>query len=104
MEEIVRESKRGVVLAVHIVPRSARNEIVGLHGEALRIRLSAPPVGGAANAALIALLAEALQVPQRRVEIISGHTSRRKTLLVTGLTRDLVTTRLANTLKQKPGP
>ena len=85
MQGIIGGGKGGVTLAVHVVPRSARNEIVGLHGQALRIRVSAPPVGGAANAMLLATVAEALGVPKRQVEIVSGHTSRRKVLRVSGL-------------------
>lgn len=85
MQGIIGGCKNGVTLAVHVVPRSARNEIVGLHGQALRIRVNAPPVGGAANAVLVATIAEALGVPRRQVEIVSGHASRRKVLRVVGL-------------------
>ena len=90
MLDIIQERKQGVVLAVQVVPRSSRNEIVGLHGAALRIRLKAPPVEGAANAALIVFLAETLGIPQRQVEILSGHASRFKTVLLSGLRREQV--------------
>ncbi len=85
MQEIVHQRKDGVTLAVHVAPRSGRSEIVGVRGQAVRVRLKAPPVRGAANTALIALLAKALRVPNHAVEIISGHTSRRKVLSVAGL-------------------
>ena len=98
MEQITRKSKQGVTLTVHVVPRSAQNEIAGIHGGALRIRLNAPPVQGAANAALIALVAKTLAVPQRQVEIISGHNSRRKILAVSGLSKEIVERRLAESL------
>jgi uncharacterized protein (TIGR00251 family) len=98
MQPFIRRSKQGVTLAVHVVPRSARTEIVGIHGEALRIRLSAPPAKGAANAALIALVAKTLGVPQRRVEIVSGPTSRRKVLAVSGISREAAERRLAQSL------
>jgi uncharacterized protein (TIGR00251 family) len=98
MEQITGQSKQGVTLAVHVVPRSARNEIAGIHGGALRIRLNAPPVQRAANAALIALVAKTLGVPQRQVEIISGHNSRRKVLAVSGLSKETVERRLAESL------
>ena len=101
MQGIVRQSKDGVRVAVHVVPRSARNMIVGIHGGALRIRLNAPPVGGAANDALIAIVAKALGVPRRQVEIISGHTSRIKVVSVSGLTRDVVERKLAERLRAK---
>jgi len=90
MQDILHERKGGTVLAVQVVPRSSRNEVVGIHGDALRIRLKAPPVEGAANAALIAFLADMLGVPQRQVEILSGHSSRRKNVLVVGLGKEQV--------------
>lgn len=94
MQGIVRQGRDGVRVAVHVVPRSARNMIVGIHGGALRIRLNAPPVGGAANDALIAIIAKVLGMPQRQVEIISGHTSRRKVVSISGLSRDVVERKL----------
>jgi len=85
MLDLIREKGQGVVVTVQVVPRASRNEIVEIHGDALRIRLQAPPVEGAANTALIAFLAETLGVRQRQVEILSGHTSRRKMVLISGL-------------------
>lgn len=100
MQGVISDSKDGVTLAVHVVPRSARNEIVGLHGEALRIRVNAPPVGGAANAALVATVAEALGVAKRQVEIVSGHASRRKVLRIVGLSAAEVQRWLENLIVQ----
>jgi uncharacterized protein (TIGR00251 family) len=77
--------KDGLLLSVHVVPRSSRNEIAGAQGDSLRVRLNAPPVGGAANAALIVLIAESLRIPKRDVEITSGQTSRSKTLHLLGM-------------------
>jgi uncharacterized protein len=96
--DIVRERGPSVVLTVQVVPRSSRNEMVGIHGDALRIRLRAPPVEGAANAALIAFLAETLGVRQRQVEILAGHTSRRKRVQVSGLGKEQVVQRLSDCL------
>lgn len=98
MPGVIGDSKNGVTLAVHVVPRSARNEIVGLHGQALRVRVHAPPAGGAANAALVATVAEALGVPKRQVEIVSGHGSRRKVLRIAGLSEAEVQRWLENLL------
>ena len=67
-----------VVLALHIQPGAKKKEIAGLHGDALKIRLAAPPVDGKANAALIAFLAKACGVPRAAVELVSGETSRSK--------------------------
>ena len=99
MLDIIREKGQGVVLIVQVVPRASRNEVAGIHGDALRIRLQAPPVEGAANAALIAFLADTLGIRQRQVEILSGHSSRRKTVLVSGLDRARVARILEDCLR-----
>jgi uncharacterized protein (TIGR00251 family) len=70
---------------VRVVPRSSRNEIVGEHDGALRVRLAAPPVEGAANAALVRTLARAFDVSPGSVAIISGTTSRTKTVSIVGV-------------------
>jgi uncharacterized protein (TIGR00251 family) len=75
-----------VRVAVHVQPRASRSEIVGLHGAALKVRLQAPPVEGAANDALVALLAERLGVPRRAVRVVAGATSRSKTVEIEGTT------------------
>jgi len=80
------DAKNGVVrFGVHVQPRSSRSEICGLHGEALKVRLAAPPVDGAANAALIELLADVLGVSRRSVHIASGQHSRSKVVEVAGV-------------------
>lgn len=70
----------GVLVDVAVVPNAKRTEVVGLHDGALRVRLAAPPVDGAANEALQHWLARALGLPQRAVELVQGQTSRRKRL------------------------
>jgi uncharacterized protein (TIGR00251 family) len=67
---------------VYVVPRASRSEIVGAHHGALRVRLAAPPVDGAANRELIAVLAKALHVSRRAVAIDAGHTSKIKRVTV----------------------
>ena len=67
-----------VRLQVHVQPRAARTRIVGRHGAAIKVQVQAPPVDGAANAALIDLLAALLAVPRRTVRIIQGTTGRDK--------------------------
>lgn len=64
--------------SVRLQPRASRNEIAGLQGEALKVRVTAPPVDGLANEALIELLSKALNTSRRNVCIVSGHTSRTK--------------------------
>jgi hypothetical protein len=75
----------GVRLRLRIQPRAARTELVGLHGDTIRIRLGAPPVDGAANDELVSFLARVLGVPRRAVEITAGHTGRQKTVTVSGV-------------------
>ncbi len=70
---------------MHVVPRARITEIAGRHGDAIRIRLAAPPVDGAANAELIRFLAERLGVTRRAIAIVRGATGRRKTVTVDGL-------------------
>jgi hypothetical protein len=79
-----------VRVSVHVQPRATRSEIVGLHGAALKVRLQAPPVDGAANEALVALLAERLGVARRSVRVVAGLSSRAKTIEVDGTTEDAV--------------
>ena len=78
------EKNGKLTFKVRVVPRSSRTEIVGEHDGALRVRLSAPPVDGAANLALERLLARALDVSTGAVEIISGKSSRTKIVSIAG--------------------
>jgi uncharacterized protein len=71
-------ARDGVVLAVTVVPGASRTEVAGLHGDALRVRLAAPPVDGKANDALVAWLAHELHCPRRDVVLLRGHAARRK--------------------------
>ncbi len=75
----------GVELSLHIQPRSGRTEIAGPHGDALKIRLAAPPVDGEANEELIRFLARTLGVPKSAVTLVSGATGRRKRVRVEGV-------------------
>lgn len=77
-----------LTLRLHIQPGAKRTEVAGLHGDALKIRLAAPPVDGRANEALIAWLAQAFGVPQRQVRLVRGEKSREKVVEITGSLRD----------------
>jgi hypothetical protein len=87
-----------VTLSLRIQPRASRNAIVGWTGDTLNIRLTAPPVEGAANAACLAFLADLLDLPQAQLEILRGARSRNKVVQIMGLTRDEVRARLARSL------
>jgi uncharacterized protein len=71
-----------LVLALHVQPGASRTEVGGLHGDALRIRLAAPPVDGKANAELVRFLAAAFAVPQRQVTLVRGESSRQKVVRI----------------------
>lgn len=73
---------------VHLVPRARTTEVAGHHGDAIRIRVAAAPVDGAANAELIRFLAKRLGVQRGAVTIVRGATGRRKIVLVAGLTKE----------------
>ncbi len=82
----VQEAPEGVMLIIHVQPGASRTEYVGTHGGALKFRVAAPPVEGAANEALCAYLAEQFGLPKRAVKVSSGRGSRRKRVLLTGVT------------------
>jgi uncharacterized protein len=92
--QIVQDTKAGAVLTVHIQPKSSTTECVGLHGNAIKIRVAAPPVDGAANDKLIRFLARQLSTPVTSVQIQSGASGRHKRVLVKGATAQLVMARL----------
>ena len=88
---MMRATTDGVILAVRAQPGAKKTAIAGVYGEGataqLKIAVHAPPLEGRANEALIAFVAEAFSLPKRAVEIISGESSRSKTLLLRGITR-----------------
>ena len=82
-------------LSVRVQPRASRNAIVGWTGDVLKMRLTAPPVEGAANAACLDLLSHYLDVPGSRLSIIQGDRARSKVVRIVGLTKEEVRARLA---------
>ena len=91
------EADGAITFAVRVVPRASRSEVAGEHEGALRVRVAAPPVEGAANVELARTLARALGVPVRAVEIRSGHASKTKLVRVAGATRE----RLSSLVSEK---
>jgi uncharacterized protein (TIGR00251 family) len=87
-----------VTFGVRVVPRASRNKIAGIQDGIVRIRLTAPPVEGAANEALAAFLSTVLRVAKRDIELISGQTARYKVVSVTGLSAEEVEARLRSHL------
>lgn len=86
--EWIRETTKGVLLPVRAVPRASKNEIQGIYNDAVKIRLTTPPVDGKANAALIKFLSKTLGVPRAHITLSNGDTGRNKIFLITGIARD----------------
>jgi len=94
MAPYVIEDNQGSRLKLRLTPRASKEGIDGTHGEAVKIKVKAPPVEGRANEALLNFLAEILDIGRGRLEIVSGQTSRSKTIRILGLSPDEVLDRL----------
>lgn len=94
----LRQRGEAVAFSVRVVPRASRNTIAGIQDGAVRIRLTAPPVEGAANEALISFLSSVLRVPKRDIELVSGQTAPNKVVSVSGLSAEEVEARLRSQL------
>ncbi len=82
-----RKTAEGILIEVRLQPRASRSRIVGPHAGALKVQVTAPPVEGEANRALIELLAASFKVRKKDIEIVKGAASRTKTVLLRGLHR-----------------
>lgn len=91
---MVTPCPEGSLIAVHAQPRAGRSKVVGPHGDALKVRLAAPPVEGAANKELLKLLSKVLGVSRSRLALVAGDSSRRKRIRVEGMEPGEVLTRL----------
>jgi len=83
----IKETEHGVIFHIHIVPRSAKCEVAGVQGDALKLRITAPPVEGQANTECIRFLSDILGVRKKQVTILSGHKSKKKTVAIEGVRR-----------------
>ncbi|MEE8456435.1 MAG: DUF167 domain-containing protein [Acidimicrobiia bacterium] len=88
----IRESARGVEVDVLVVPNASKASVVGVHGDRVKIRVTSPPERNKANAAVIELMRQVTGV--RQAEVIRGRTARQKTILLTGVTVEVVRERL----------
>lgn len=91
---IARDSAHGALLTVHVQPGSSRTECVGIHGDAIKIRLAARPIDGAANDELIRFIADRCALPRAHVHIQAGAEARRKRLCVKGVAAESLLARL----------
>ena len=83
----ISERDGWITFAVRVVPRASKTEVVGFHDGALKVRIAAPPVDGAANEELIRSLAKALGIPARDIEIVRGHTGKSKQIRIPAVCR-----------------
>ena len=83
-EQAVRSTSEGVTISIHVQPKASRTECAGLHGQAVKIRVAAPPSDGAANEELCRFLARCCGVPASAIQLLSGAGSRQKRVLVKG--------------------
>lgn len=90
MVSCLQENADGVILSLQFQPRSSRNQIVGLRGDFLKIKLCSPPVDGAANKRCCEYLAKLFAVPKSRVELITGDRARQKRILLRGVALSFV--------------
>lgn len=82
----LKEDGDGVIIKIKVQPRASKNQLAGIMDDALRVRLTAPPVDGEANEACVKFLAIVFKVPRQRVELLSGHTGRQKMVRIAGIT------------------
>jgi uncharacterized protein len=95
----LQESAKGISFAVKVHPRARKNAITGTVGDALKLALTAPPVEGKANQAVIEFFADLFQIPRSSVTIASGETSRNKVIRIAGVSKPVAEQRLAENLK-----
>ena len=94
VSSFLSDSKDGVILRVQVQTRASRDEVVGPHGDGLKIRITAAPVAGAANKHLLKFLAKRLKIPQSQLSLKSGATSRAKSIAIQGISAEEVRQRL----------
>ena len=82
---MIRETKDGVLINLFVQPKSAKNEIIGPHNGALKIKITAPPTDGKANQEIIEVLSDMLDVPKRQIHLVKGDINRNKTVLIQGI-------------------
>lgn len=95
MNVVIQSAPDGIIITIRVIARAGRSGLAGTRGDALLVRLHAPPVEGAANAELIDIIATVLDVPRRAVSIVAGQRSRQKRVRVSGIDAATAESRLA---------
>jgi len=93
---MIEHSPDGIVITIRVIPRARKSGVAGVRGDALLVRLHAPPVEGAANTELVRILAAVLHVPKAAVTIIAGDHSRQKRVHVSGIDATTAASRLSS--------
>jgi uncharacterized protein (TIGR00251 family) len=83
----MKETESGVIIHIRVVPKSAKCEIAGIQDDALKLKITAPPVEGQANTECIRFLSHVLKVRKNQVTILSGHKSKKKTVAIEGIVK-----------------
>ena len=89
MNSCFEEKEDSIILNIRVVPRASKDGLAGLLGDALKIRIQAPPVDGKANAYLIKFLSKHWKIPRSRIELISGETGRNKRIRISNPTNEI---------------
>lgn len=84
----IQETKEGVVFTIRVLPRSSRAEIAGIQNDALKLKITSPPVEGKANEECVRFLSDLLGIRKSRITIVSGHKSRNKRIAVAGIRKE----------------
>jgi uncharacterized protein (TIGR00251 family) len=92
--DLIERTATGIRLRLHVQPRASRSELAGRHGDAIKVRLTAPPVDGAANEALLRFLALQLQVPRSALSLVAGGSGRSKVVAIESITPEDASHRL----------
>ncbi|NLN59763.1 MAG: DUF167 domain-containing protein [Deltaproteobacteria bacterium] len=100
----LKETRHGITFPVQVVPRASKCEITGLVNGLIKIRLTAPPVGGKANEECLRFLSKRLDIPGNRLSIVSGRTSRRKVIQVSRMGLDELAGLLKKIIPKTPMP
>jgi len=90
----IRELSEGLLISINVQPRSSKTEIIGMHENSLKIKLTSPPVEGAANSLLIRFIAKELGISKSRIDLKSGEKSRKKKLIIKGCSKEEVIQKL----------
>jgi hypothetical protein len=91
---MIQSTPDGIIISIRVIPRAHESGLAGMRGDALLVRLQAPPVEGAANIELVDIIAAALHVPKRMVSIVAGNHSRQKRVRVSGIDAATAASRL----------